>query len=475
MKIQERSGGVERRTCIAMVVCQPVLARISGRWEKGGLFRSPWANMVGQWCVDYFSKYSKAPGKAIVALFEEWQEAGQDKDTVSLIDRFLTSISAEFAQLKKDINPDHAIDQAGEFFNRVALERLRDSLDADLENGDVAKALERREKFRRIELGAGEWVDVLRDAAVMEKAFADKEEPLVKFPGPLGRFFADSLERDGFVAISAPEKRGKSWALQEIAWRAMEQQRRVAIFHVGDLSQSQAMRRLMTRAAKRPLKPNRRGRPGVIEARLPKTLEMTDDGINIEYTTKEYKSPLSWQEASKACQDVIQKVKSNDSLLRLSVHPNSSISINGVAACLDRWERDGWSPDLVAIDYADILAPVNGAADTRDQINMTWKLMRRMSQERHCLVLTATQTNAASYEADLIRKKNFSEDKRKHAHVTAMLALNQSDTEKERGLMRLNWVDFREGDFSEREVVHVAGSLDVANLFMKSVWGRISS
>ena len=77
--------------------------------------------------------------------------------------------------------------------------------------------------------------------------------------------------------------------------------------------------------------------------------------------------------------------------------------------------------------------------------------------------MTATQADAASYKQDTIDSSNFSEDKRKLAHVTGMVGINSSEAEKEFGLQRLNWIVLRESDFNSSRCVHVAGCLDVGN------------
>jgi len=125
--------------------------------------------------------------------------------------------------------------------------------------------------------------------------------------------------------------------------------------------------------------------------------------------------------------------------------------------------------NCIVIDYADILAPpIKNAVESRDQINATWKMMSKMRQELHCLVVTATQADADSYDADILKRSNFTDDRRKHDHVTAMLGINQTSVEKERGIYRLNWLDRRGEAYSEREVCYTAGCLDIADPFIKS-------
>ena len=106
----------------------------------------------------------------------------------------------------------------------------------------------------------------------------------------------------------------------------------------------------------------------------------------------------------------------------------------------------------------------------RDAINNTWKAMRALSQRRHCCVVTATQADADSYDSWLLSMSNFSEDKRKYAHVTAMAGINQTQPEKERGIYRLNWLVGREFEFTESQVVWTAACLTVGNPAILSVF-----
>ncbi len=180
--------------------------------------------------------------------------------------------------------------------------------------------------------------------------------------------------------------------------------------------------------------------------------------------------PLDWRTAVRAAERVMRRTKSKKSFLRLSCHPNSTLSITGMRAILATWEREDWSPDVIVIDYADILAPPVGETDIREKINTNWKQMRAMSQSLHCLVVTASQTDARSYDATTIGRSHFSEDKRKLAHVTGMLGINTTPEEKIDGVQRLNWVVLREGEYSEGQCVHVAGCLAIANPAIRSTF-----
>jgi len=135
---------------------------------------------------------------------------------------------------------------------------------------------------------------------------------------------------------------------------------------------------------------------------------------------------------------------------------------------LKEWAREGWVADVVVIDYSDILDMNYPKIEGRDRIDRTWRDLRRISQQFHCLVVTATQTNRDSYDAKIITRKHSSEDKRKLAHVTGMIGINQTEEEKKQEVMRFNWIKVRDGKYFESKCVAVAGCLSVGNVAIRS-------
>jgi hypothetical protein len=469
MKTERRDGSTEKDVTVAMCVSDEVLAQVAPRWTAEGLLKSPWANVVGSWCVAHFREYGVAPKSAVVAHFREWR-IGKDKDTVEAVETFLGELSGRYERAAKDVNAKFVLDLAKRVFNRVAAERMIEAMQADLELNKVEKALDRVAKFGRVEVGSSALVDFFHDAPSSFSAMSEKRESLVKYPGPLGRFFGDELERDAFVAFLGPMKRGKTWWLIDIAWRAVLQRRRVAFFEVGDLSKNQILRRLNVRAALRPLKPTPPDKP----LKWPTAIEVDEEGKNalVQFEEKRFVNGLTPQEAEAARLRVLkQRVKSDEPYLQVSTHPNRSITVGGVRAELDDLVRRGWIPDVVVIDYADILKPPPGYSESRDAVNANWMEMRRMSQELHCCVVTATQANAASFKADRLEMSHFAEDNRKFAHVTAMYGINQTTPQKANQVQRLNALVVREDEFVTTNEVWVAGCLGLASPTVVSCLG----
>lgn len=462
MQVKKYDGSHERQLLIGMIVDKKVLAKISTRWERG-LFLSRWSDLVATWCVSYYRKYGRAPKKQIQHIFTRWAtEHSDDKETIKLLERFLSSLSSEYETLQQELNPDFIIDMAGDYFNRVKMQRTAEQVQDLLAEGSIEKAQKLMEGYKRVELGTGSDVDILKDVNAIKEAFTSKSKPIIKYPGALKNFFGDTLERDGFIAFLGPEKRGKTYWLIDIAWRAAQQGNRVGFFECGDLSQNQLLRRFMIRACGRPLE------KGVIK--IPLEMDRVGDFATVkEFEEREFHNNLSWEYAVKTCKKILS-ASNGENRIRLQVHPNSTLTMASITGTVDRWAQEGWPVDVVVIDYADILSPAAGYSESRDGINANWKAMRALSQQYHALVVTATQANAASYKAESIDWSNFSEDKRKLSHVTGMIGINQAKEEKRDGIMRLNWIVRREAAFDTAKHVHVAGCLDLSNPAIRSIF-----
>ncbi len=464
MKIQKRSSNEERLILIGMIVDITVLGRISSKWWKD-MFKSKWANIVARWCVSFYHKYEDVPMNQIESLFESWSSETNDKQVVSLVEKFLDTLSEEYENLQTESNSDYILDMAGVYFNRVRVERLADTIQGDVDRGKIVEAVNRVLSFNQVEMGVGEGIDILQNTEAMKEAFKEQQEDIIKYPGALGNFFKGALVRDSFIAFMGPDKVGKSYWLQDMAFRGMTQRKKIAFFEAGDNSENQIMRRLMIRVAHHPRYAS------TIE--YPTSIEKDGEySVEVETERKKFKDKLSWQKARKACKKLMKrKIKSKSSYFRLSCHFNSTLTVSAIKDTIQNWAREDWLPDVIIIDYADILDMGYSKLEDRDRINETWKHLRFLSQMFHCLVVTATQSDTLSYNANIITKRNFSGDKRKNAHVTGMVGLNQKDPEeKEIGVTRLNWVVMRERAFSVHKCVYVAGCLAIANPVIRSTY-----
>lgn len=464
MKVEKYDSTQEKMVLTAMVTDKVVLGRVAAKWADE-MFPDRWSNLIADWCVDYHRRLGEAPGEAITGLFTAWAGVeNRDKDTVEAVEKFLRTLSDAFER-ETPLNPDYLTEMAADCFNRAKMSRLADAVKGHLSMGRIGEAKAIFQGFAPVDMGSDEGKDLFRDKEAVASTFDGPSTPLVTYPDAVGRFFGSELTRDSLVAFMGPEKSGKSFWLIDLAFRAVLQRKRVAFFEVGDMSERQISTRFLTRVARNPARSPDGKWP--YEVKIPTAIRPSrefSEPADVDSDVQSYDRPLDYRSAWKACRRLMMiKVKSNNSYFRMKVYPNSTVNVAGIRSALQGLVREGWVPDVIVIDYADILAAPAGNMEVRDQINTTWKQLRALSQETRCLVVTATQADAESYDKALLGKRNFSEDKRKLSHATGVVGINVTHAEKEAGITRLNWIVLREGEFSHRRCVHVAGCLPIAN------------
>ncbi len=470
MRIEQFNSDNERSILVALVNDPLVLGAVAEHWHFPGLFASPWCNDIGYWCVKHFKKYGKAPGKTIVDLFRVWAMKSQDQDKIKILDRFLDGLDFD---KKPDTNTSYTLDAVGRYFNEVRRLQLADNVKNETKAGHDDKADELLAKYSRIELGEKRYVSLIQNEPAVRSIFQKAHrEPLIRYPQGLGHFFRDYLRRGAFIGFMAPAKTGKTAWLVDLAYRGICEDRRVAFFSIGDETEEQIYERFVVRMCEHPINSTNLDDSWPCTVRVPNFLTASQERSRMgEVTHREetFTAPLDEEEACQKMKEIDRGFNGLDNF-RVSVHNNLSISILGIKNILETWAKTGWIADVVVIDYADNLAPVDNKEETRDRINTTWKLMRSLSMSQHILLVTATQTKMESYKAHWLTKSHFADDRRKVDQVTGFVGINQTVREKEHGLFRLNWIVLRGGDFSEEQGVTVAGCLALANPAVKSTF-----
>jgi len=456
MKRKKVDSSQERRLLMALIMSKPFLAQAAPVIDLE-LINAPHFKQVAQWCLEYFNEYGEAPKQHIEDVYHAWAEDNTNEELVDSIHDFLEALSSQYDEAA-NVNVGFLVDELGEFLTKRKIQRLQEDLEYTMLQGNHKEAESALLEYRTVTVGQGKGFDPLNDDAVWALPFAEKMEPLISFPGDAGRFFNPAMTRGGLIAIQAPEKTGKTWWCVEFVMQALRNRKKVALFEVGDLSTSEILLRLGVRWARRPLWKRQCG-----DLEVPSKIKRDDEedwGYSITQKTENYPAPVTRRSIKRGRRKFRRGcgLPTDTSYIKTSVHPNSSINVREIDSILDGWAMDeDFIPDIIVIDYADILKPEDEKKDARHQVNDTWKALRRLSQERHALVIVPTQADAASFsqEVTLQTMKNFTEDKRKLSHVTGMLALNQTPGEKEIGGMRVNWIVLRESPFNIQRCLYV--------------------
>lgn len=516
--------GIERRIVVGFIVSTEYIQKLLPIWNQRYVEASP-AGTIIRWCITYYEKYNQAPREAIQDIYftESRKKTTDQKILEELGEVILPSLSAEFERSPKMFNLEYLLDQTLDYFRERRMELHQTEVDSLMSDNKIEEAEELTRKFNSqpllgkerfgVDLGSDENLEQIK------KMFDRESYSVIECPGVFGRFINKTLIRGGFVSFLAPEKRGKSFWLLELAIRALHNNANVVFFQAGDMTEEQQLARICSYITRKTVteeqekvlytyhpirdcflnqigtcdKPEREGDESLfpesegdgVGYRLSSgDLNLRDHPVPDDYvpcrncyegrirygTVFLEKRELEILTADEAVKEVRRFFSKYKKRFKLSTHLNNSLTPHRVRELLYMWEReDGFVPDVVVIDYADLLIQ-NSRDDFRHRVDAIWKDLRAISQEWHCLVLTATQADAKSYEKDYITLSNFSEDKRKYSHVTAMYGLNQDKNgiEKRMKVMRINKLLSREEDYSSMDQVYVLQNLDIARAYLGS-------
>jgi hypothetical protein len=127
---------------------------------------------------------------------------------------------------------------------------------------------------------------------------------------------------------------------------------------------------------------------------------------------------------------------------------------------LDRLEQsENFIADVVVLDYGDLVRPKKGTGTKRFDLDEIWEDYRNIQQRRKLLFVTASQTNRGSADAKFIRATDVAEDYSKIAKLDLGIGLCQIDTMKAQGMINLNKIAFRHGEFVESHTCTVLQEL----------------
>lgn len=514
---------IERHIVTGLITSTAYLREVRGGWDER-LLQSPTARRLASWCLEYYDRYNRAPNQDIEGIYVQKLKAGLPPDMAEEIEEdILPDLSEEYE--RGNFNLEYLLDRTREYFTERNLALHLEQIESLREEGDLKAAEELANQYRPLQTNLAEDLYLSNPDSLLrvEKAFTTQTEPLLMYPGALGRFWNRQMTRDALVAFVAPEKRGKSYLLLDVARRAVRQRLTVAFFQAGDMSEAQQIRRLAIHLAKKsdleeycgvmyePVKDCIRNQLDLCDGNLrecdfgltgegaPKDAEDARTGMTMERLLELYRNPDNrgyrpchncsmyaqrptgsvWLkkvrvrrplEAPEAVKLIQQYFVENQRKLIISTHANNTLTVARIKNKLDEWYRLGFIPDVIIIDYADLLVASGRYKEYRHQQNEIWQDLRNLSQERHALVVTATQADAKSYETSLLKLSNFSEDKRKYAHVTAMYGLNRDPQGREEkiGILRINEMVLREGQ--KQGVVTVLQNLRRGQPVITSFW-----
>jgi len=174
------------------------------------------------------------------------------------------------------------------------------------------------------------------------------------------------------------------------------------------------------------------------------TLEMTDKRTAIRYDSNLCNMPAN--EAPDKKEDIKKFYKENKfGRLFIKQYPMNFASASMIKSHLDKLSLKGFRPDLIIIDYADLMRSSKRYDALRLEIGQIYRDIKNLANELNVPIWTASQTNRSGINSDIVGIESVSESLEKIMISDFILTLSRKIEEKAQGTGRLFVAKCRQG------------------------------
>jgi len=158
------------------------------------------------------------------------------------------------------------------------------------------------------------------------------------------------------------------------------------------------------------------------------TLELNAQYVGLRYDTIVSGQPTGNLQYYK--EEVLKKINQLKGNLIIKYYPTRSASVATITAHLQQCELQGIKPDMVLVDYADIMRSTVNFKEKRHSIGHVYEELRGMAGEFDIPIWTASQANRSSLEEDVIDASKVSEDYSKVMTADFIMSMSRKVEDK---------------------------------------------
>jgi len=144
--------------------------------------------------------------------------------------------------------------------------------------------------------------------------------------------------------------------------------------------------------------------------------------------------------------EIIRKIKQIPGRVRIKYYPPQFASAKTIAAHIEKVRQVGFNPKLIIIDYADLLKSGNGTRDgLYAELGGIYEELRGLSGEAQIPVWTATQTNRAAIDHEVIQADSVGDSYKKVQTADFIMSVSRKTKDKLSNTGRIHIVKNRFG------------------------------
>lgn len=387
------------------------------------LFEFPYREVVRR-VYRYIDSYNEPPRDHVGDLLEDLiSDESKSRIYVDVLENIVSS--------ENTISPKYSLDRLDWFVREQhlksgileAAEILQSEGEPDLEQAEAILVNRMKRRVDVFDIGSS-----LKSKEAVRSAFV--EDDLSCFPTGIPSLDGRGLGpiRSGLHLFIAPPKAGKStWAVN-LGRQSLLQGNRVLVVTL-EMRESLYMRRFIQNLCGM----TKRQSSVVVPRFQTNSLGKIED---IFFREVKVKNTLFDGKADEVAEQKIDRWKDKRKNLIIKQFPTDQLTVRGLAAYLDRLEDvEGFIPDLVFVDYADLMETDN--ANLRVSLGGIYKSLRGLAMERDIAIATASQVNRVGAKSNRSDVTDVAEDFSKIATADCILGYNQTEIERKMGLARI--------------------------------------
>lgn len=166
------------------------------------------------------------------------------------------------------------------------------------------------------------------------------------------------------------------------------------------------------------------------------TLELSETIVGRRYDSN--LCAIDYDDIFERKQEVVDFYKNNKfGRLVIKEFPTGSASIYTLRSHIERLELNGFTPDVIIVDYADVMRSTRKFDSLRHELKLVYEELRGLANEKKLPLWTASQSNKEGAESDIIDLGNMSEAYGKAMVADIVISISRKAFEKATGAGRL--------------------------------------
>ena len=147
-----------------------------------------------------------------------------------------------------------------------------------------------------------------------------------------------------------------------------------------------------------------------------------------------------------AIRDKVQEIFKIGGKLTIKEYPTGTASVNTLRSHVKTLEREGFVPDVIFIDYADIMKATSTFQEKRFALTSIYESLRALAMELNLPIWTASQAGRTAINESKFDLKVISESLGKAQTADIILGIGRSDDDKQKKKAQLLCLKNRNGE-----------------------------